>query len=177
MASSSASEGPKGRASEEFNASFDRAYARLIEVDCRLPETAKAWAYLNALALNHTEELTVLGSVANEYVTSKLQRAAVLHEKSLKRPWDKDRPRPWERDAGATRTFGKTNSAMNTDHADEEPPWAGSSEDFDEVAEDEEARVFEAYMTAKHQYRDILRSPGPRPGGHQEGHGGPDRLG
>ena len=58
----------------------------LIEVDCRLPETAKAWAYLNALALNHSEELTILGSVANEYVTAKLQRAAVLHEKSLKRP-------------------------------------------------------------------------------------------
>ncbi|OLQ05448.1 hypothetical protein AK812_SmicGene11376 [Symbiodinium microadriaticum] len=149
----------QGQSIREFNASFDRAYARLIEVDCRLPETAKAWAYLNALALNHTEELTVLGSVAKEYVTSKLQRAAVLHEKSLKRPWDKDRPRPWERDAGAPRTFGKANSAMNTDHADEEPPWAGSSEDF-EVAEDEEARVFEAYMTAKHQYRDILRSRG-----------------
>ncbi|CAE7713298.1 unnamed protein product [Symbiodinium sp. KB8] len=149
----------QGQSIREFNASFDRAYARLIEVDCRLPETAKAWAYLNALALNHTEELTVLGSVANEYVTAKLQRAAVLHEKSLKCPWDKDRPRPWDKDGGGLRTFGKANSAMNTDHADEEPPWAGSSEDLD-VAEDEEARVFEAYMTAKHQYRDILRSRG-----------------
>ena len=128
-------------------------------MDCRLPETAKAWAYLNALALNHTEELTVLGSVANEYVTAKLQRAAVLHEKSLKRPWDRDRPRPWDKDGAGMKSFAKANSAMNTDNADEEPAWAGSSEDID-AEEDEESRIFEAYMTAKHQYRDILRSRG-----------------
>ena len=29
----------------EFNSAFDRAYARLIEIDCKLPEVAKAWVY------------------------------------------------------------------------------------------------------------------------------------
>ncbi|CAE7388702.1 RE2, partial [Symbiodinium sp. KB8] len=45
----------------EFNASFDRAYARLVEIDCKLPETAKAWAYLSSLSLTHSEELAILG--------------------------------------------------------------------------------------------------------------------
>ena len=147
----------QGQTIREFNAAFDRAYARLIEVDCRLPETAKAWAYLNSLALNHSEELTILGSVSNEYVTGKLQRAAVLHEKSLKRPWDKERPRPWETNGG--KLSGRTNTAMSTDNLEEEPGWA---DDLEEGAnsDDEEAKVFEAYMTAKHQYRDVLRARG-----------------
>ncbi|CAE7941910.1 GIP, partial [Symbiodinium necroappetens] len=52
----------------EFNAAFDRSYARLVEIECRLPETARAWAYLSALSLSHSEELAILGSVNNEFV-------------------------------------------------------------------------------------------------------------
>ena len=51
---------------------------------------------------------------------------------------------------------GKPNLVMNTDNADDEPTWAGTCQESDEDY-DEENRVFEAYMTAKHQYRDILR--------------------
>ena len=73
---------------------------------------------------------------------------------------------------------GKPNLVMNTDNADDEPTWAGTCQESDEDY-DEENRVFEAYMTAKHQYRDILRITGPRPrsGRHQEGNGGQDRPG
>ena len=58
-----------------------------MEIDCKLPETAKAWAYLSSLSLTHSEELAILGSVNNEFVCNRLQRAAVLHEKNLRRPW------------------------------------------------------------------------------------------
>ncbi|CAE7643318.1 EIF4E2 [Symbiodinium sp. CCMP2456] len=140
----------------EFNGLFDRSYARLLEIDFKLPETAKAWAYLNALGLTQAEELSILGSVANEYVTNKLQRAAVLHEKSLKKAWDRDRVKPWERDRGV-----KTNSVHNADRVDEEND---DKDSYDEspFAQDDDggSHVYEAYMTAKMQYKDTLKARG-----------------
>ena len=76
----------QGQSMREFNSFFDRAHARLLEIDCRLPEIAKAWAYMNALSLAHGEELALLASVNNEYNTQRLQRAALLHERSLEPP-------------------------------------------------------------------------------------------
>ena len=49
-----------GQTIREFNSAFDRSHSRLIEIDCRLPEVAKAWAYLNALSLSSSEELACL---------------------------------------------------------------------------------------------------------------------
>ncbi|CAE7544813.1 Faim2, partial [Symbiodinium necroappetens] len=140
----------------EFNGLFDRSYARLLEIDCKLPETAKAWAYLNALGLTQAEELSILGSVANEYVTNKLQRAAVLHEKSLRKAWDRDRAKPWERDRGV-----KANSVHNADRVDEENDDKDSHDEFPFAQDDDEgAHVYEAYMTAKMQYKDTLKARG-----------------
>ena len=136
----------------EFNGTFDRAYARLLEVDCRLPETARAWAYLNALGLTHAEELTILGSVSNEYVTSKLQKAAVLHEKSLRRAWDRDKPKPWSR---------TPNSALNASSLEDDFLQENDAPDSPFDAEDDEAAsVYEAYMTAKMQYKETLKARG-----------------
>ncbi|CAE7495614.1 unnamed protein product, partial [Symbiodinium pilosum] len=44
-----------GQTVREFNSAFDRAHTRLLEIECRLPEVAKAWAYLNALRVFHTD--------------------------------------------------------------------------------------------------------------------------
>ncbi|CAE7255000.1 RE2 [Symbiodinium sp. CCMP2592] len=137
----------------EFNATFDRAYARLVEIECKLPETARAWAYLSALSLSHSEELAILGSVNNEFVCSRLQRAAVLHEKSLRRPWDKDHPKPWDR----SKNNLKVNSANNAEPIPEE----GENDDEDletEVPQNPgEEELYEAFMTAKAQYRDAVK--------------------
>ena len=138
----------------EFNAAFDRSYARLVEIECRLPETARAWAYLSALSLSHSEELAILGSVNNEFVCSKLQRAAVLHEKSLRRPWDqRERPKPWDRG-------GRVPSRVNSANAAEAIPEDGFEEDVDipSPANEDEAELFEAFMTAKAQYRDAVKN-------------------
>ncbi|CAE7565416.1 RE1 [Symbiodinium sp. CCMP2592] len=134
----------------EFNATFDRAYARLVEIECKLPETARAWAYLSALSLSHSEELAILGSVNNEFVCTKLQRAAVLHEKSLRRPWDKDHPKPWER----AKNNLKVNSANNAEPIPEE---ADEDLDAEDPLNPEEAELYEAFMTAKAQYRDAVK--------------------
>ena len=76
-----------GQTIREFNSAFDRSHSRRLEIGCRLPEVAKAWAYLSSLGLTSSEELALLASVGNEYNTTKLQRAAVLHEKSIRPPW------------------------------------------------------------------------------------------
>ncbi|CAE7483963.1 unnamed protein product, partial [Symbiodinium necroappetens] len=76
----------------EFNSSFDRAHSRLLEIGCKLPEVAKAWAYMSSLGLTSSEELSLLASVGNEYNTVRLQRAAVLHERSLRPPWQPKKP-------------------------------------------------------------------------------------
>ena len=75
-----------GRSIREFNSAFDRTHTRLLEMDCRLPEVAKAWAYLRNLGLSNSEELALLASVGNAYDINKLQRAAVLHEKAILTP-------------------------------------------------------------------------------------------
>ncbi|CAE7812395.1 Faim2 [Symbiodinium sp. CCMP2592] len=137
----------------EFNATFDRAYARLVEIECKLPETARAWAYLSALSLSHSEELAILGSVNNEFVCTKLQRAAVLHEKSLRRPWDKDHPKPWDR----AKNNLKVNSANNAEPIPEETGDDDGNLDDDGPMNPEEAELYEAFMTAKAQYRDAVK--------------------
>ncbi|CAE7236343.1 Faim2, partial [Symbiodinium sp. KB8] len=134
----------------EFNGLFDRSYARLLEVDCKLPETARAWAYLNALGLTQAEELSILA------VTNKLQRAAVLHEKSLRKTWDRDRMKPWERDQGH-----KPNTVHNADRIDEGDEDHDSQEELPFAQDDDEGvHVYEAYMTAKMQYKDALKARG-----------------
>ena len=66
-----------GQSVRQFNSSFDRAYTRLLEIDCRLPEVARAWAYLaylHAMGLTAPEELALLVSVGNEYSRSCMRR-------------------------------------------------------------------------------------------------------
>ncbi|CAE7610734.1 RE2 [Symbiodinium sp. CCMP2592] len=137
----------------EFNATFDRAYARLVEIECKLPETARAWAYLSALSLSHSEELAILGSVNNEFVCSKLQRAAVLHEKSLRRPWDKDHPKLWDR----SKNNLKVNSANNAEPIPEEGEDDGGDLETEVPQNPDEEELYEAFMTAKAQYRDAVK--------------------
>ena len=143
----------------EFNSAFDRAYARLLEIDCKLPEVAKAWVYLSALNLSNTEELSLLASVNNEYVTSKLQKAATLHEKSLQAPW-----RRWS--GGGHQPGGGDRGRPTRGAYLTEIPEDGD-EDFLEsdavLPEEEAAELHEAYMAqeaAKTRFREMNRSRG-----------------
>ena len=115
--------------------------------------------YLSALNLSNTEELSLLASVNNEYVTSKLQKAATLHEKSLQAPW-----RRWS--GGGHQPGGGDRGRPTRGAYLTEIPEDGD-EDFLEgdavLPEEEAAELHEAYMAqeaAKTRFREMNRSRG-----------------
>ena len=127
-----------GQTVREFNSAFDRAHTRLLEIECRLPEVAKAWAYLNALSLSSSEELSLLASVNNEHNTARLQRAATLHEKSLRAPWGFRKPNF----SGDTR--GRAKGVFHTDLEDIDED--GFDFEEDGIPEELAAELHEAYV-------------------------------
>ena len=127
-----------GQTVREFNSAFDRAHTRLLEIECRLPEVAKAWAYLNALSLSSSEELSLLASVNNEYNTARLQRAATLHEKSLRAPWGLRKPNF----SGDAR--GRIKGVFHTDLEDIDED--GFDFEEDGIPEELAAELHEAYV-------------------------------
>ena len=149
----------QGQSIREFNSCFDRAHARLLEIECRLPETAKAWAYMNALSLAHGEELALLASVNNEYNTQRLQRAAVLHERSLKPPWMPRRPFFPD----PKKNNGVKGAFMADIYEEEESEISVDLNDDGGVPEEIAVEIHEAYMSqeaAKSRYRDVMKSRG-----------------
>ena len=150
-----------GQSIREFNSVFDRGHSRLLEIDCRLPEVARAWAYLNALGLSSSEELSLLASVGNDYSTAKLQKAAILHEKSLRGPWV---PRNKGDGKGAKSAFlaGVGNDEPqhgldDVDGGDEPGPY------LDEETAIEIHEAFVAQESAKARYRDVIKARGVDP--------------
>ncbi|CAE7806230.1 GIP, partial [Symbiodinium sp. KB8] len=150
-----------GQSIREFNSVFDRGHSRLLEIDCRLPEVARAWAYLNALGLSNSEELSLLASVGNDYSTAKLQKAAILHEKSLRGPWV---PRNKGDGKGAKSAF-----LTGTDN---DEPQHGIDDDRDDdetgacLPEEAAIEIHEAFVaqeSAKARYRDIVKARGVDP--------------
>ena len=71
----------------DSNVEFERLVLRLREVQCELPAMVKGWLYLDKFRLSEHEELTVLSSVSNQFGVSKLQQAALLQDRSLRRGW------------------------------------------------------------------------------------------
>ena len=152
-----------GQTIREFNSAFDRSHSRLLEIDCRLPEVARAWAYLSALGLNSSEELALLASVGNDYNTVKLQRAAVLHEKSLRPPWQ-----PRKNFSVEGKGLGKGVKATYLTGIDEvdEGIDGNQDEDDDPIPEHEAILLHEAYVaqeTAKSKYREVAKARGIDP--------------
>ncbi|CAE7859512.1 unnamed protein product [Symbiodinium necroappetens] len=150
-----------GQSIREFNSVFDRGHSRLLEIDCRLPEVARAWAYLNALGLSSSEELSLLASVGNDYSTAKLQKAAILHEKSLRGPWV---PRNKGDGKGAKSAFLAGIDSDEPQHGlddvnggDEQGPY------LDEETAVEIHEAFVAQESAKARYRDVIKARGVDP--------------
>ena len=150
-----------GQSIREFNSVFDRGHSRLLEIDCRLPEVARAWAYLNALGLSSSEELSLLASVGNDYSTAKLQKAAILHEKSLRGPWV---PRNKGDGKGAKSAFMAGVDSDEPQHGpndvyggDEQGPY------LDEETAIEIHEAFVAQESAKARYRDVIKARGVDP--------------
>ena len=144
----------------EFNVEFERLVLRLHEVQCELPPLIKAWLYLDKLHLPEQEELSLLSSVNNQFDVKKLQQAALIQDRSTRRPgggnfggnsWK--RPDKWQR-----------HSVHMTEAVDESSEGDSQAAEEDElVAEDVAAAAHSAYMTyqnAKAKYRETVRGRG-----------------
>ncbi|CAE7644304.1 GIP, partial [Symbiodinium sp. CCMP2456] len=145
-----------GQTVREFNSSFDRAYTRLLEIDCRLPGVARAWAYLNAMGLTSSEELALLASVGNDYDPCKLQKAAIMHEKSLKGPWQFRRGTPSGFEDKRKISKNYLTGVLEDDEEDEQ-------DDADLVPEELAYELHEAFVAqeaARAKYKDFVKSPG-----------------
>ena len=79
----------------DFNVEFERLVLRLHEVQCERPPLIKAWLYLDRLKLTEGEELALLSSVNNQYDVRKLQQAALVQDRAIRRsstPASHDKP-------------------------------------------------------------------------------------
>ena len=93
-----------------FTGEFDRMVARLAEVQVVLPETVLAWMYVDKLRLDEAGEISLLASVRNEYSLKRLQEAALIHDRSLRKPYEESRltrkdykGKPWRGEVRAPR--------------------------------------------------------------------------
>ncbi|CAE7700485.1 GIP [Symbiodinium sp. CCMP2592] len=153
----------------EYLSEFDRAYARLNEVGCCLPDVAAAWVFVDRVGLDEQAELNLLASVGNVYDLQQLQKAAIVHDRTLRKPWetmpknDRNPRREW--------LPRRNHSALLTGHDDGEEDFLqedGQPEvDDDEIVpEDVAAEYYETFMThesAKQRYKETLKLRGSDP--------------
>eukprot|EP00438_Fugacium_kawagutii_P025852 Skav231407 [mRNA] locus=scaffold4039:44689:52020:- [translate_table: standard] len=144
----------------DFNVEFERMILRLAEIQCDVPPLIKAWLYLDKLRLSEGEELSLLSSVNNEYDCRRLQQAALLQDRSIRRPGaaastDDHRKgdRRWPKHVHMT-----TQEDSSEDEVDEP-----QDDDIDLIDEDTAAEQYTAYMTyqgAKTKYKEMLKGRG-----------------
>eukprot|EP00435_Cladocopium_sp_Y103_P061043 s39_g22.t1 len=154
----------------DFNVEFERMVLRLTEIQCHVPPLIKAWLYLDKLRLSEAEELALLSSVNNEYDCKKLQHAALVQDRAIRRPgsWGGEDSR------GGSGGNGKRwarQSVHMTVHEGEEV--SSDDEQADEVLDDGEIldegtaqEHYMAYMTyqgAKAKYKEVLKGRGVDP--------------
>ena len=138
-----------GQSIREYNAEYDRLHARLREVGCALPEDCAAWLYVDRLQLEESAELNLLASVGNAYSLHKLQKAAVIQDRGLRKPW--------EGSGGRTK---KTHTAHLTGQDVGHSSDSDFKEDDDDGIPEDVAQAYVTYQSAKQRYKDQQRSRG-----------------
>ncbi|CAE7948536.1 RE1 [Symbiodinium sp. KB8] len=73
----------------DYTAEFNRLLARVVECGCKLPDVANAWLYVDRASLDETTEVSLLASVGNKYALRELQQAAIVLDRSMRKPWEK----------------------------------------------------------------------------------------
>ena len=91
----------------------------------KLPDVAAAWLFVDRADLDEATEVSLLASVGNKYALLPLQQAAIILDRSMRKPW--------ERGPG-----GKRNQTahMPGDAADDEEPEQENADAEDEVDEE-----------------------------------------
>ncbi|CAE7319506.1 unnamed protein product, partial [Symbiodinium microadriaticum] len=153
----------------EYLSEFDRAHARLNEIGCCLPDLAAAWVFVDRMGLDEQAELNLLASVGNVYNLQQLQKAAIVHDRSLRKPWELNSRS--DRSPPRREWLPRRNQTVHlTGHEDgEEDAFLEDVQDpagDDVVPEEVAAEYYESYMThetAKQRYKDTLKLRGSDP--------------
>ena len=138
-----------GQSIREYNAEYDRLHARLREVGCSLPEDCAAWLYVDRLQLEEAAELNLLASVGNVYSLHRLQKAAVIQDRGLRKPWE-----------GANTRSKKAHHAHLTGHEETNSTDSEADNDEDDGIPEEVAQAYVTYQSAKQRYKDQQKSRG-----------------
>ncbi|CAE7496514.1 GIP [Symbiodinium sp. CCMP2592] len=136
----------------DYTAEFNRLLARVVECGCKLPDVATAWLYVDRASLDEATEVSLLASVGKKYQLLQLQQAAIILDRSMRKPWEKSgKPDGTRRPP----TVHHTEDAENNDEpeSDEEPP-------TEDVQGEDGEGLYIAYMTAKARYKDTTRARG-----------------
>ena len=94
--------------------------------------------------LDESTEVSLLASVGNRYQLQQLQQAAIILDRSMRKPWERT---------------GRANTMHMTEEAE-----AGESEEEpllqDELGDDDNGDLYVSYMTAKARYKDAAKARG-----------------
>ncbi|CAE7456103.1 RE1 [Symbiodinium sp. CCMP2592] len=131
----------------DYAAEFNRLLARVLECGCALPDVANAWLFVDRANLDESTEVSLLASVGNKYALKALQSAAIVLDRSMRKPWEKTGFKP------RTQSVNQTEDVeMNSDSEVEEPLLddpAGHSEE-----------LYLSKMTAKARYKEVAKARG-----------------
>ena len=153
----------------DYIVEFERLVLRLHEVQCELPDTVKAWLFVDKLRLSEGEELALLASVNNQWSLKALQQAALVQERSLRRSAVDTTKPAWKGGGGRWQknSVHMTDFADEAEGQDESEDQEGGESDADIVPEDvaqEHHTAYVAYQAAKDRYKEALRGRGTDPG-------------
>ena len=150
----------------DFNVEFERMVLRLHEVRCDLPPMVKAWLYLDKLRLTEVEELALLSSVGNEYDVRRLQQAALIQDKTIRKNNNFEKNTVGKFTGGSGRWAKSVHmTAGDASSEDEEDGYPIIAEEdlMDEDTAMEHHTAFMAYQGAKAKYREATRGRGTNP--------------
>ena len=95
------------------------------------------WLFVDRAALDETTEVSLLASVGNKYALRELQQAAIVLDRSMRKPWEKG----GRNDSGGNRRFNSVHFAadgpVDEDNSDED----GLLEDKIVLIHDREGQV------------------------------------
>ena len=129
----------------DYVAEYNRLSARVAECGCCLPDVASAWLFVDRANLDESTEVSLLASVGNRYHLQQLQQAAIILDRSMRKPWER---------------VGRTNTVHLTHEVDEDDDDEGEAMLKDELGEEDNGDLYVAYMTAKARYRDATKARG-----------------
>ena len=151
----------------DYTSEFNRLLARVTECGCKLPDMATAWLFVDRASLDESTEVSLLASVGNRYALRDLQQAAIILDRSIRKPWERN----GKHDGPPPKRYNSVNHTEEADDHDHE----NSEPDFDLVDQlgEDTADLYVTYMTAKARYKDATKARGID-GGNPPERRGPD---